>query len=142
MELFSLKHKVAIVTGACGLIGKQHCLALAEASASVIVADLDLNKSQDFAKQIGRKHLGVYLDVTSQQSVELAKKEILAEYGKIDILVNNAAINDMFENPTLVAKQSKFENYPFEMFQKSIDVNINGVFNCSQILGSNMAQNG
>lgn len=142
MELFSLKNKVAIVTGACGLIGKQHCIALAEAGASVIIADVDINKTETFAKELGRKHTGIYLDVTSQNSINLAKKEILAEYGSIDILVNNAAINDMFENPAMAAEQSKFENYPLDMFQKSIDVNITGVFNCSQIFGTFMAHKG
>jgi NAD(P)-dependent dehydrogenase (short-subunit alcohol dehydrogenase family) len=142
MESFNLKGKTAIVTGACGLLGKNHCEALSEMGASVIVADLDITTAQVFAKNLGRKHTGIYLDVSSKKSVEDACKEVLSEYETIDILVNNAAINDMFENPTLAAEQSKFENYPLEMWQKSLDVNITGVFLCSQVFGAVMAQKG
>jgi NAD(P)-dependent dehydrogenase (short-subunit alcohol dehydrogenase family) len=56
------------------------------------------------------------------------------------VLVNNAAINDMFENPALAREHSAFENYPLSAFQKSIDVNITGVFLCSQILGQIMVE--
>ena len=50
------------------------------------------------------------------------------------MLVNNAAINDMFENPLLAGQQSMFENYPLEMWDQSWKVNVSGVFLCSQIL--------
>jgi len=66
----------------------------------------------------------------------------LKEFNKIDILINNAAINDMFENPQTAAEQSMFENYPLEMWQKSLDVNVTGTFLCSQIIGTEMAKVG
>jgi NAD(P)-dependent dehydrogenase (short-subunit alcohol dehydrogenase family) len=69
-----------------------------------------------------------------------AKEAVLERYGKIDVLVNNAAINDMFENPTAALELSKFENYPISLWKKSIDVNVTGVFLCSQIFGSVMAE--
>jgi len=61
-------------------------------------------------------------------------------YQKIDILINNAAINDMFEDPKAATEQSKFENYPIELWQKSLDVNLTGVFLCSQVIGSQMVR--
>ncbi len=97
---------------------------------------------QWFAGELGANHLGLRLDVTDESSVLHAKNKILAQYGKIDVLVNNAAINDMFENPQLAFEKSKFENYPLEMWKKSLDVNITGVFLCSQILGAPMAESG
>jgi NAD(P)-dependent dehydrogenase (short-subunit alcohol dehydrogenase family) len=139
MKLFSLEGKIAIVTGACGLIGKHHCEALAEAGAKVVVADIDKTASQNFAKQLGDSHMGVELDVSNDLSVMEAKEQILERYGKIDVLVNNAAINDMFENPTTALELSKFENYPINLWKRSLDVNITGVFLCSQIFGSVMA---
>ncbi len=54
------------------------------------------------------------------------------------MLVNNAAINDMFENPKAATEQSRFENYPIELWKKSIEVNLTGVFLCSQVIGSQM----
>jgi NAD(P)-dependent dehydrogenase (short-subunit alcohol dehydrogenase family) len=142
MELFSLKGKTAIVTGGCGLLGKNHCEALAEAGAIVIVADVDETASQNFAKQLGNAHTGIGLDVSNDLSVMEAKEIILERYGKIDVLVNNAAINDMFENPTVALELSKFENYPLNLWKKSIDVNVTGVFLCSQIFGSVMTEAG
>ncbi|MEK6553574.1 MAG: SDR family NAD(P)-dependent oxidoreductase, partial [Bacteroidota bacterium] len=140
MELFDLKNKVAIVTGALGLIGKEHCKALSDAGANVIVADLNEAKCEEFAKTLSTVSIGVSLDVTNKDSIYNLRDMVLKKFGHIDILVNNAAINDMFEDPKASTEQSKFENYPLELWQKSIDVNLTGVFLCSQILGSEMAR--
>jgi NAD(P)-dependent dehydrogenase (short-subunit alcohol dehydrogenase family) len=142
MELFSLKNKTAIVTGALGLLGKKHCEALAEAGANVIVADLDGGGAETFAQTLGKQHCGLKVDVTSESSLKIARDKILARYGTIDILVNNAAINDMFENPGLAKELSAFENYPLDAFKKSLDVNVTGVFLASQVFGSVMANQG
>jgi NAD(P)-dependent dehydrogenase (short-subunit alcohol dehydrogenase family) len=141
-QLFSLEGKTAIVTGGTGLIGKKHCEALSAAGADVIVADIDLNSTQEFAESLGKNALGISLDVTNSESLEKAKSEILTKFGTIDILVNNAAINDMFENPAMAAELSAFEKYPIESFRKSLEVNVLGVFLCSQIFGSEMAKQG
>lgn len=141
-NLFSLKNKTAIVTGACGLLGQQHARALAEAGANVVVADLDAEKSIALAAELGEQHLGISLDVVSKKALEAAKDQILARYGSIDILVNNAAINDMFENPAMAAEQSKFENYPLEMWEASLKVNVTGTFLPSQVFGKVMAEQG
>jgi NAD(P)-dependent dehydrogenase (short-subunit alcohol dehydrogenase family) len=142
MDLFSLEGKVAIVTGACGLLGTQHCEALATAGAKVVAADLDEGASGRVAAGLGSGHLGVGMDVTDRQSLEAARSRILGAYGRIDVLVNNAAINDMFENPLLAGKQSMFEHYPLEMWDRSWKVNVSGVFLCSQVLGGVMAEQG
>jgi len=142
MDLFSLDGKVAIVTGACGLIGTHHCEALAEAGAKVVVADLNEEACKKVAERLGSGHLAVGMDVTSRESLEMAKQRILAAFGRIDVLVNNAAINDMFENPLLAGQQSMFEHYPLEMWDKSWKVNVSGVFLCSQVLGGVMAEQG
>jgi len=142
MELFSLKDKTALVTGALGLIGKKYCEALAMAGANVVVADLDGDKAVQFAAELGPQHLGITLNVTDKASVTAACNAVVSKYGSIDILVNNAAINDMFENPAMAKELSAFENYPLEAFQQSLDVNITGVFLCAQVFGSIMASQG
>ena len=142
MDLFSLKNKTAIVTGAVGLIGKKHCEALASAGANVVVADIDESACQAFASKLGEQHLGLRVDVTDESSLKEARDKIIARYGSIDVLVNNAAINDMFENPGLAKELSAFENYPLNAFRKSLDVNVTGVFLASQVFGTVMAENG
>jgi NAD(P)-dependent dehydrogenase (short-subunit alcohol dehydrogenase family) len=142
MELFSLKGKTAIVTGALGLIGKKHCEALAMAGANVVVADMDGKMAQHFAQQLGKGHMGVGMNVANKQSLLDGAELIYKRYSSVDILVNNAAINDMFENPALAKDLSAFENYPLDAFQKSLDVNVTGVFLCSQVFGTKMAEQG
>lgn len=142
MELFSLDDKVAIVTGACGLLGTQHCEALAAAGATVVAADVDAAAAAAVAARLGERHLGVGLDVTSVASLQEARQRIMGAFGRVDVLVNNAAINDMFENPLLAEQQSMFENYPLEMWDRSWRVNVSGVFLCSQVLGGVMAERG
>jgi len=154
MDIFSLEGRVAIVTGACGLLGTQHCEALAAAGASVVVADLDEEAGRRVVERlpapaavsdgaaVGQGHLAIGLDVTSTTSLQAAKARILDKYGRIDVLVNNAAINDMFENPLLAGQQSMFEHYPLEMWDRSWKVNVSGVFLCSQVLGGVMAEQG
>jgi len=143
---FSLVGKVAVVTGSLGLIGRNHCLALAEAGAYVVVTDLEQQACDVFASELSIeysiKSIGLSCDITDKASVIELKDRILEHFMKIDVLVNNAAINDMFENPTAAAEQSKFENYPLELFQKSLAVNVTGVFLCSQVLGNEMAKQG
>jgi NAD(P)-dependent dehydrogenase (short-subunit alcohol dehydrogenase family) len=148
-ELFSLKEKVAVVTGALGLIGKHHCHALADAGANVVVCDLNESECAKFASTLSALSLGISVDITNKKSVKDLKSKVISNYGKIDILVNNAALNDKFvredsfgEDPLAALEESKFENYPVEMFRKSLDVNVTGMFLCSQVLGAEMADRG
>lgn len=141
-SLFSLKNKVAVVTGALGLLGKQHCYALSEAGAVVVACDLNEKECRDFAFSLEGENFGLEVNITSPESIKGLKDKILKKYKTIDVLINNAAINDMFESPTAASELSKFENYPLDLWNKSIEVNITGTFLCSQILGSQMALQG
>ena len=115
-------------------------VALSDAGANVVVCDLDENKCKEFASSLSTKSIGVGVDITKNHQLKILEIKLLKEFGRIDILVNNAAINDMFENPQAAAEQSMFENYPLEMWQKSLDVNVTGTFLCSQIIGTEMAK--
>jgi Dehydrogenases with different specificities (related to short-chain alcohol dehydrogenases) len=68
LELFSLKNKVAIVTGALGLIGKNHCSALPDAGANIVVCDLDEEQCKKFASTLPTKSIGVRVDITNKTS--------------------------------------------------------------------------
>jgi NAD(P)-dependent dehydrogenase (short-subunit alcohol dehydrogenase family) len=141
-NLFNLEGKVALVSGALGLIGKNHCYALAEAGANVIVCDLNETESKTFADKLPTDSIGAGIDITNEDSVKFVKETIIDKFGKIDILVNNAAINDMVEKAGDQVENSKFENYPIELFKKVMDVNVTGMFITSQIIGSYMAEHG
>ena len=91
MELFSLADKIAIVTGACGLLGTQHCEALAGAGATVVAADLDEKAAGAVAARLGNQHMGIGMDVSSKESLVEVRRRIVDAFGRIDVLVNNAA---------------------------------------------------
>ena len=137
MHSFSLNDKVALVTGACGLLGNMHCKALQYAGAKVIATDV-------FSEGPDLEGVDEYwqMDVTNSASIAFVLEEIKRKFGQLDVLINNAAVNDMFENPQLKLEQSRFENYPLEMWRKSLDVNLTGVFLCCQVLGTYMAGTG
>ncbi len=141
-ELFTLEGRVAVVTGALGLLGKNHCRALAAAGASVVVTDLDDARCRGFAAELGPRALGAGADITRKDSVQDLTRAVLDRFGAVDVLVNNAAINDMFESPAAGAELSRFESYPLELWQRSLDVNVTGTFLCCQVLGAAMARRG
>jgi len=138
MNIFSLKNKTAIVTGALGLLGKEHCKALSYAGANVIACDIDRIKCERFAKSLQTKSIGCFLDLEDEFSIKETKEIVLDEFKKIDILINNAAINDMYESPKVSLEKSKFENFPIVMWEKSISVNLSGTYKCCQIIGKEM----
>jgi NAD(P)-dependent dehydrogenase (short-subunit alcohol dehydrogenase family) len=146
--LFSLAGRVAVVTGALGLIGRQHARALAQAGAQVVLTDLDGVACGRQAGAIGDalgaadRLVGMASDVTQPESVKALRDAVLSRFGRIDVLVNDAAIDDKFESPAAGAELSRFENYPLELFRRAFDVNVTGTFLTCQILGAEMARQG
>ncbi|HTA92203.1 MAG TPA: SDR family oxidoreductase [Polyangiaceae bacterium] len=144
MQSFNLDGKVAVVTGALGLLGREHCLALAAAGAKVVATDLDAEGCAEFAESLVRFHrtpaLGVAADVTDPDSVEALAERVLGSFGQVDVLVNNAAIDDKFASDA--ADESRFESYSVERFRRMLDVNVLGTFLCAQRLGRRMAARG
>jgi NAD(P)-dependent dehydrogenase (short-subunit alcohol dehydrogenase family) len=141
-SLFRLDGRVAVVTGALGLLGRQHCVALANAGAHVAVTDLGDERCADFAASLPTHSIGVDLDVTDSASVDQAVQAVLEAYGRVDVLVNNAAVNDKVEAPDLTGEASRFENYPLSAWKLSMAVNVTGAFLCSQGFGQVMARQG
>lgn len=139
-NIFSLEGKTAIVTGGAGLIGQMQCKALSEFGATVVVCDLDLEKSEKIASGLNKNSFATTLDVTKEESINRVKNAVLSKTKRIDILVNNAAINDVFSSNISILEQSKFENYSLELWEKSLKVNLTGTFLCCKIFGNEMAK--
>lgn len=142
MRDFDLSGKVALVTGAGGLLGIEHCRALADAGARVVAADVDATSAETVASEIGDAVRAAMLDVTDPGSATAALADVLATEGRLDVLVNNAAINDKFEDPRQAADLSRFEHYPIEQWRRSVEVNLTGVFVCCQAFGTHLAEAG
>lgn len=143
---FDLSGKVCVVTGALGLLGKEHCRALADHGARVVALDVSQPDAEAFAETLreasGQPMLGLGVDVCDKAALLAALAEIEAKLGPVSVLLNNAAINDKFEDPLAAAEQSKFENYPLDQWQRSFDVGVTGMFLCCQVFGPPMAERG
>ena len=100
-KLFDLTGRVAIVTGGIGLLGKEFCHTLAEAGAAITIADLDGEAAVELAvslTQSGWCAQGQTVDVTSSESVQSMVTATLDAYGRLDILVNSAALDPKFDS--------------------------------------------
>jgi len=141
---FDLSGKVALVTGALGLLGREHCAALAAAGARLVLTDLNADALDVAAARLreagARDALGVAADLTREGDVDALQGRVLARFGAVDVLVNNAAIDDKFGPDA--ARESRFESYSVERFRRQLDVNVTGVFLCCQRFGSLMAERG
>jgi NAD(P)-dependent dehydrogenase (short-subunit alcohol dehydrogenase family) len=143
---FGLEGKVAVVTGALGLLGRHHCAALDRAGAHVVVTDLAQDACAALADQLsvggGSDAYGKALDVSRPESVEALRDAVLGRFGRIDILVNNAAVNEKVEDVSDRSELLRFEHYPLELWEHAFRVNVTGTFLCCQILGNEMARQG
>jgi NAD(P)-dependent dehydrogenase (short-subunit alcohol dehydrogenase family) len=143
-SVFDVAGRVAVVTGALGLLGREHCEALCQAGARVVLTDLNADALGGFAQRLRETHgaetLAVPADITNAADVDALRDAVLARFDGIDVLVNNAAIDDKFGPGA--AEESRFENYSLERFRRQLDVNVTGVFLGCQRLGSVMAERG
>jgi len=138
----ALRDRVAVVTGSTGLLGRQHCLALANAGAHVVVTDLDLAACTRVADELrveyGVDALGIAADITQHGELIALRDRILDRFGKLDVLVNNAALNDKVEGRD-ASVPVPFEQFPLEQWKRAVDVNLTGTFLCCQVFGELMA---
>jgi NAD(P)-dependent dehydrogenase (short-subunit alcohol dehydrogenase family) len=133
LEKFSLHGQVGIVTGGGQGLGKVFCQAFAEAGASVVVAEINPQTGAATAREIresGHRALFVETDVRSRGSVEAMVMAALAEFGQIDVLMNNAGIT----------KWAPAEEVAQQDWQDVIDINLNGVFYCCQAVARHMIE--
>jgi NAD(P)-dependent dehydrogenase (short-subunit alcohol dehydrogenase family) len=144
--LFDLTGRVAIVTGGAGLLGYHHGAILAAAGANVVLLDLAVANPALRAEQLQLAHgpecLGLSADITSEKSLLEARDIILAKFGRIDILINNAANNPKVEDTGGATSQawSRLENFPLQVWNDDIAVGLTGAFLCSRVFGMEMVK--
>lgn len=145
--LFDLTGRVALVTGGAGLLGEQFCKTLAEAGASVVIAEYNAQAAQSLADELvgrGLTAISTPTDVTSPASVQVAVGGTLKRFGRLDILVNSAALDPKFD-PQAQGKASSsgsFEDFPLEAWRQALDVNLTGAFLCCQAVTIPMLKQG
>lgn len=131
-----LKGRTAIVTGGARNIGRDYCIRLAEDGANVIVADIrDSAETVEILRKSGANAIGVDVDVGDDASVKAMVTAALAEFQRIDILVNNAALYGDLERASLA-------DLSVEAFDKTMAVNVRGCFLCMRAVVPAMIEAG
>jgi NAD(P)-dependent dehydrogenase (short-subunit alcohol dehydrogenase family) len=143
-SLFDLTGKVAFITGGAGLLGWQHAEVLASAGAAVALVDLPEadpgGKAALLAEQTGARVVGFQGDITRPDDVDRLVRQVTAEVGPIDILINNAANNPKME--AAGTDWTRLENFPLPVWNADLAVGITGAFLCCQRIGPGMANRG
>ncbi len=132
MDMFSLKGKVAIVTGGAGLYGRQIVEACAEAGATTVTASRNLEALEKVAADLRSRGHDVHadkLDLEDEESIRQFVKRTIEKHDKIDVLVNNA-----------VARPFKPECCDIEGFRKSMEVNAVGLFTITEVVSAHMKE--
>jgi len=159
--MFDLSGRVAIVTGASRGLGREDALTLARAGADVVITDVLVeddpnlqataeatgsvfaqvavsqgwvhsNQTAEEIRKMGRKSLAIKMDVTNRDQIREVMKRVKDEFGKIDILINNAATLDHLAQ---IPKQS------YELWDRDVKVNLTGAFNCTKEVWPYLVEN-
>lgn len=132
--MFSLTGKIALVTGASRGLGQAMAIGLAQAGADVICSSSSAggtDETRALIRDLGRNAYEVVADLADAESVTRLAEQALAITGKVDVLVNNGGTIERF--PAV--------DFPLDAWKKVIDVNLNGAFLLSQLIGKQMVNN-
>jgi NAD(P)-dependent dehydrogenase (short-subunit alcohol dehydrogenase family) len=163
-ERFDVSGRTIIVTGGAGLLGREYGRALFDAGANVVLADIDGGRVASLATDLGATHradadaagangamdpaskkgkaIGVAVDVTDEASVAQLVRGTLTAFGRIDGLVNNAALDPKFDRGKSDQLAVTFENYPLELWNRALAVNLTGLFLCARAVAPSMLEQG
>lgn len=142
-NLFDLTGRVAVITGGTGMLGQQHAESIASAGGIPVMADLRSDALEEsslaFKERFGPQACVLKVDITDPRSVQDLLAEVLQRFGRVDILINNAANNPKMEK-TAQVEFSRLENFPIDQWQTDLAVGLTGAFLCARVIGSHMAQ--
>ncbi len=143
---FDLTNNTALITGAGGLLGYYHAAALIECGCSVILTDISDNSLKETAENLKKEYktcniFSYKMDVTNPDSIKSISELLVLNKKKVDILINNAALDPKVKINLNDSNPTKFENLSKAQWNKELEVGLTGAFLCSQIFGLKMAQN-
>ena len=145
LDRFDLSGRVAIITGGAGLLGPRHANAIASAGGIPVLVDLHRERAAALAADLERVHavpsIAIATDITRPDAVESMLAEVLDRFGRVDVLVNNAANNPKVEDAGDVPF-SRLERFPLAQWDADVAVGLTGAFLCSQIVGRELARRG
>jgi len=146
LKKYSLKNKIVIITGGCGMLGIQHAEAIAEVEGTPILFDKVENKSEveRIKKEYNSDCFFIKGDVTKESDIRKLIENIKVSHKKIDILINNAALNPdpALDNAGSKNSLKRFEDFTLNEWDEEINVGLKGSFLCSKLIGNEMSKSG
>jgi NAD(P)-dependent dehydrogenase (short-subunit alcohol dehydrogenase family) len=134
-EIFGLKGKTALVTGSARGLGQEIAIGLAQCGAALIVADIEYpQKTVGEIEATGVRCLAVQTDIADEAQVKHLADRAASEFGKIDILINNAGVSQLSYTPTEDLSVAEWDNV--------VRINLRGTFLCCQTIGKMMIAGG
>ena len=137
-ELFNLSGKTAVITGGAGFLGQQHAAALAEAGANVMLWDFVEKKLNEVVPTLEKRFpgriSGEVVDISDAASVQKAADSVAKKFGSLEILVNNAGMTVAQGEEKFRRYFDKFEDYPLELWEMALKVNLTGTVLVTQKL--------
>jgi NAD(P)-dependent dehydrogenase (short-subunit alcohol dehydrogenase family) len=144
-DRFDLTGRVVVITGGAGLLGQRHADAVASAGGIPVLADVRAEhldqEGPAFTDRFGHQAAVLHVDVTDARSVETLLGNVLGTFGRVDVLINNAANNPKVESGSEI-ELSRLETFTLTQWERDLAVGLTGAFLCSQIIGSEMARRG
>jgi len=143
-QTFDLTGRVAVITGGAGLLGRHHAAAIAGAGGIPVLVDLPRADPGAVAARMGqdgRVAAGYAADITRESEIARVRDSVMTAFGRIDILINNAANNPKVEEAGSDA-WARVEAFPPEVWESDIAVGLTGAFLCCKVFGSEMAKIG
>ena len=144
--MYDLSGKIAVITGGAGLLGVKHAEAIAEIGGLPVLLDIDGEKAKTKAKNIGNSFgiepYWIECDITNFKEVKKSLDQLIDHFGKVNILLNNAAIDSKVENRDTQNNTSRFEEFDINDWEIDFDVGVTGAFICTYVFGSFMAKQG
>lgn len=139
MSIVNVKDKRILLVGATGILGREYSAALVKEGARLILADREESNVKELAKELSCH--AVTMDIGCEDQVVEAIKKAAAIHNGFDGIVNNAAITgDVLQN--MGAAFAPFEDYPLDLWQKTIDINLTGSFLVAREAGKIMKKAG
>ena len=143
-DLFELKGKAIIVTGAAGLLGQKHAEAIAAYGGTPILLDLSGEAVEKLARKLNLKYnvgaIGYAVNITDELQIKNNCEVIVSKFGKLDGLVNNAANNPKVEASNKL-NFSRLENFDLNVWNEDVSVGLTGAFLCAKHYGLEISKN-
>lgn len=146
-DKYILVGKTALITGGAGLLGIEHATALLQSGATVVLTDVDEQALQDarvdLSKSFDQEKIIVHsMDVSKLDQLKTVAQKLSCDGTRVDILVNNAAIDPKIDDDRGALEFSRLEHFSLDQWNQELAVGLTGTFLCSQVFGTLMAGDG